>query len=120
MNTLVACPRHGVVSVAADAPCPHCGVAAYDLGSRQARDVVRSVRELCLKKRTFVVGAVLAVTTVVRGDGFVLGHSAVSVNLVPWLAAGLLAGYLARPIARLLERDRALRALDAALAGYRD
>ena len=29
--SIVACPRHGIVDVAKDQPCPECGVAAYDL-----------------------------------------------------------------------------------------
>ena len=36
----VACPRHGVLDVSPDAPCPACGVAAYNLEDRGARDVV--------------------------------------------------------------------------------
>lgn len=50
----VACPRHGLVDVAADAPCPVCGVPAYDLDVRGARDVVRQNRAFALKTRVML------------------------------------------------------------------
>jgi hypothetical protein len=119
MTTVVACPRHGVLSIAADAPCPHCGVAAYDLGTRHARDVVRPARALALKARVFVVGAGLVAVAGVGGRGLSFDHG-VDVNVLPWLVGAVLAAFAARRIAVALERDPALRALDAALAGHRD
>jgi hypothetical protein len=119
MTTVVACPRHGVLSIAADAPCPHCGVAAYDLGSRNARDVVRPTRALALKTRTFVVGAGLVAVAIVGGHGVSFDHG-VDVNVAAWLVGGLLAAFAARPIAIAVERNPGLRALDASLAKHRD
>ena len=119
MTTVVACPRHGVLSINADAPCPHCGVAAYDLGSRLARDVVRPARTLALKTRTFAVGVGLVALVGIGDHGVSFDHG-VDVNVFPWLVGGVLAAFVARRIAVSLERDPALRALDTALAGYRD
>jgi hypothetical protein len=114
--TFVACPRHGIVDVAKDQPCPECGVAAYDLADRGARDVVRQNRAAALKTRVaacavgvfvgaFVVGLTLPLTLVVFG-----------VPLVPAFCGALAASFGARPLALKLEHNPRLRRLDSELA----
>ncbi|MBM4279883.1 MAG: hypothetical protein FJ137_03755 [Deltaproteobacteria bacterium] len=120
MSSLVACPRHGLVSVAVDAPCPCCGVAAYDLASRDARAVVRPARELGLQTRRRVVAVVGVVVALTVGGGVGFGPGGLTFDLGAWLGAALWAVFAARPVAVALERDRGLRALDAALAQHKD
>lgn len=115
----IACPRHGVLSVAADAPCPHCGVPAYDLTSRHARDVVRPVRALALRGRTIAIAVVAVFVALYVGEPVHVGKASVHVNLVPVVMAAL-GAVLASRFARLVEPRQPLRRLDAALAVYRD
>jgi hypothetical protein len=116
----IACPRHGVLNVAADAPCPHCGVPTYDLDSRDARDVVRPVRALALKVRVVVIGTLLVLGVLFVTNPIRFAGVGVSVDFVPLLLAGLAASFGARPIARFVEPRPALRRLDDALAAHRD
>jgi hypothetical protein len=111
-----ACSRHGIVDVAADAPCPVCQQLTYDLDDRAARDVVRDHRRIALALRTRVAGVGLfaAVTTVVA-----LGPVEVTLFGLPVLAifaGALAASFGARRLATLLEPDARRRQLDVALA----
>lgn len=113
----IACPRHGLVDVAADAPCPVCGVAAYDLDDRGARDVVRQNRAVALKTRVMLCGVVCFV---VAGAAAHLWSPLrlwfFGLDVVTLLVAGSAASFLARPLAIAVEPDARLRALDRALA----
>lgn len=123
----IACPRHGVVDVDKDQPCPDCGVAAYDLDDRLARDVVRQNRELAHKSRKIVAGVLLFVGATVAAvvctwlyDGVLLGgESNLEINFTPLLAGGVAAGFGARTLALKLERDPRLRRLDEELTRRR-
>ncbi|MDP2344508.1 MAG: hypothetical protein Q8O67_26380 [Deltaproteobacteria bacterium] len=120
--SVIACPRHGVLNgdtpspddVAKDAPCPDCGVPAYDLDDRRARDVVRQNRELAHKTRKLIGGTVtfFAVSAVAAGGAFVQSAGETSINVMSLLAGGIAAAFAARPIALKLERDPRLRQLD--------
>lgn len=113
---MIACPRHGVVDVAKDAPCPACGVAAYDLDDRKARDVVRQNRELAHKTRKLIAGtAVFVGVWIASGTAFAISDGGFQINFVPFLAGGVAAAFAARPLALKMETNAALRALDAEL-----
>lgn len=113
---MIACPRHGIVDVAKDVPCPDCGVAAYDLDDRRARDVVRQNREMAFKTRKIVggTGAFIAVY-LASGVGFAIENGKFEINLIPFLAGGIAAAFAARPLALKMETNPKLRALDAEL-----
>jgi hypothetical protein len=114
--SVIACPRHGVVDVSKDAPCPSCGVAAYDLDDRNARDVVRQNRELALKTRKFILGAVVFVGVALAADvGFVLRDGTFTFNLLAPFCGAIAAAFAARPLALKVEPVAALRRLDEEL-----
>ena len=114
---MIACPRHGRLSVAKDAPCPDCGVAAYDLDDRLARDVVRQNRELGLKTRKTVCGVALFVVGCFgAGTAFAFDQGGFQLNVVPLFVGAILAAFGSRPLALQLERNPALHALDGELA----
>ena len=116
----VACPRHGVLDVAPDAPCPTCGVAAYNLDERGARDVVRPIREHALKARKVVAGVVVFVAAAAVASQVLPVHLVVfNVDLALVFVAAAAASFGARPLAVLVERTPALRELDQALAARR-
>ncbi len=113
---MIACPRHGVVDVVKDAPCPVCGVAAYDLDDRRARDVVRQNREMAHKTRKLVGGAAAFVGVwLASGTAVAISEGGLQINFVPFVAGGIAAAFAARPLALKMETNPALRALDAEL-----
>jgi hypothetical protein len=112
-STMIACPRHGALDVAADAPCPDCSVAAYDLSDRTARDLVRANRDLALKTRKNVAGVVIFGVTVIASL-YLLPVRIVffNINVLAFLVAGAAASFGARPLALRLETAPRLRRLD--------
>jgi hypothetical protein len=113
----IACPRHGIVDVAADAPCAECGVAAYDLDDRSARDLVRANREVALKARKTAVGVAIFVVVLVATHSWLpLRVMMFNVNVLAFLVAGSAASFGARPLALKLEPNVRLRRLDDVLA----
>jgi hypothetical protein len=113
----IACPRHGIVDVAADAPCVDCGIAAYDLDDRNARDLVRANRELALKARKTAVGVAIFVVALVASLSWLpLRVMIFNVNVLAFLVAGSAASFGARPLALKLEPNVRLRRLDDVLA----
>ena len=116
----IACPRHGIVDVAADAPCTDCGVAAYDLDDRSARDLVRANREVALKARKTAVGVAIFVVALVASFSWLpLRVMMFNVNVLAFLVAGSAASFGARPLALKLEPNVRLRRLDHVLARRR-
>ena len=115
----VACPRHGVVAAAKDTPCPDCQVALYDLGDRNARDVVRANRHEALRTRRLVIGVVFVVGLTVAGIARLSGNGGISVDFVMVFAGALLAAFASAPLARTIERKPALRALDTFLVAHK-
>ena len=115
-----ACPRHGLIDVAADAPCTDCGVAAYDLDDRSARDLVRANREVALKARKTAVGVAIFVVALVASVSWLpLRRMIFNVNVLAFLVAGSAASFGARPLALKLEPNVRLRRLDHVLARRR-
>ena len=113
----IACPRHGIVDVAADAPCTDCGIAAYDLDDRNARDLVRANREVALKARKTAVGVTIFVVALVASLSWLpLRLMMFNVNVLAFLVAGSAASFGARPLALKLEPNVRLRRLDDVLA----
>ncbi len=110
---MIACPRHGALDVAADAPCPECGVAAYDLSDRMARDLVRANRDLSLKTRKTAAGIVIFIVVLVASL-YLLPVRIVffNINMLAFLVAGAAASFGARPLALRLETATRLRRLD--------
>lgn len=116
----IACPRHGLVDVAANAPCPGCDVPAYDLDDRGARDVVRQNRTFALKTRVMVCGVVCFIVGGAAAQLWSPLHLRVfGLDLVTLLVAGSAASFLARRLAEAVEPDARLRGLDRALAARR-
>ena len=116
----IACPRHGIVDVAADAPCTDCGIAAYDLDDRNARDLVRANREVALKARKTAVGVAIFVVALVASLSWLpLRLMMFNVNVLAFLVAGSAASFGARPLALKLEPNVRLRRLDHVLARRR-
>ncbi len=115
----IACPRHGVIDVLRDAPCPVCGVAAYDLADRGARDIVRANREtgLTMKKRLAGVAifVVVAGAVAVSPLRFTLNLFGLPIPLGALLAAAVAAAFGHRALALKMEREPRLRQLDAEL-----
>lgn len=118
-SSTVACPRHGLLDARADTPCPHCQSLLFDLSDRNARDVVRANRHAGLKgRRTILAVVVVALTLVVsvlRGSG----NGVVGVDFVVLVVGAAVAIMGSAPLARLLERKPALRALDTWLKANR-
>lgn len=107
----IACPRHGVQNAAADTPCPHCGVALYDLSDRNARDVVRANRDDVLKRRRVAFDVVMVVVSVL----FSLRNStdtSLTIDFISLIVGIVIAIPLAAPFARAIERSSSLRLLD--------
>jgi hypothetical protein len=116
----IACPRHGLVDVTADAPCPVCGVPAYDLHDRGARDVVRKNRAFALKTRIMACGVVCFVVAGAAAHLWSPLHLRVfGLDLVTLLVAGSAASFLSRRLAVTVEPDVRLRGLDRVLAARR-
>jgi len=117
---MIACPRHGALDVAADAPCPECGVAAYDLTDRMARDLVRANREQALKTRKTAAGLVIFIVVLVASL-YLLPVRIVffNINMLAFLVAGAAASFGARPLAKKLETNARLRRLDDELQRHR-
>jgi hypothetical protein len=116
----IACPRHGLVDVAADAPCPVCGVPAYDLDDRGARDVVRQNRAFALKTRVMLCGVVCFIVAGAAAHRWSPLHLwFFGLDLVTFFVAAGAASFLARPLAVAVEPDARLRALDRTLAARR-
>lgn len=116
----VACPRHGVLDVSPDAPCPACGVAAYNLEQRGARDVVRPIREHALKTRKVVGGVVIFVATALVASQVLPVHVVIfNIDFAMLFVAAAAATFGARPLALLVEQQPALRQLDQVLTARR-